>query len=123
MGSGIVDAEALLRADLDQGRERESIDHLPNLADSEMTSVASLIAETIGPNAVESPGLDWHRFGPELATALLTRSATLAQTRPESPNGQAVTDHLKKAFANKELKAWLKSPSIQPGSSRESARQ
>jgi len=70
MGAGIVDARALLEADL-------SLQPPPELAlqpDSDedwgRISVESLVLETLG-EEVRAPGLDWPKFGPEIANALL----------------------------------------------------
>jgi serine protease len=69
-GAGIVDARALLAADLDAGLDRESV--LPPEPGTEPGfAVAGLVAEAVGPEAAEDPDLDWRRYGPELALALL----------------------------------------------------
>ena len=70
MGAGIVDARALLAADLDLGRDRESVQPPHPLTEPE-SAVAGLVAETVGVDAVPDPDLDWRRYGPELATVLL----------------------------------------------------
>jgi hypothetical protein len=72
MGPGIVDARALLEASLDMGLGRVGALHADARA-SAASSVASLVAEAVGPGAVPDDTLDWHRFGPELATTLLGR--------------------------------------------------
>ena len=75
LGAGIVDAAALLRADLDLGlnpgrRELESVaGGRPRTEPEEV--VAGLVAETAGIDAVPDTDLDWTRYGPELATVLL----------------------------------------------------
>lgn len=115
MGPGIVDAEALLLADLDLGRDREAVDHVLEAPDSEMTSMASLVAEVVDFDAVDSTELDWHRFGPELATALLPRAAaTSADVRPEHPVAATVTEQLRTAVDNEYLRGWLGLPPVEP---------
>jgi len=69
MGAGIVDARALLAADLDLGRDRGSVQ--PPHPRTEPVAVAGLVAETVGADAVPDPELDWRRYGPELANVLL----------------------------------------------------
>ena len=44
-----------------------------NARASAASSVASLVAEAVGAGAVPDDTLDWHQFGPELATTLLGR--------------------------------------------------
>jgi hypothetical protein len=70
LGAGIVDARALLAADLNLGRDRESV-QAPNPLTVPEFAVAGLVAETVGVDAVRDPDLDWVRYGPELANALL----------------------------------------------------
>jgi len=71
MGPGIVDARALLEAGFDAGLAGPN-PHADARASS-ASSVASLVAEAVGPGAVPDNTLDWHQFGPELATTLLGR--------------------------------------------------
>ncbi|WP_426120817.1 S8 family peptidase [Kocuria sp. LHG3120] len=114
MGPGIVNAEALLLADLDLGRDREAVDHVLGAPDSEMTSVASLVAELVNFDAVDSTELDWHRFGPELATALLHRAAAAsADVQPELPGAATVTEQLGTAVDNEYLRGWLGLPPVE----------
>ena len=68
MGPGIVDARALLEASFDMGLGRVGALHTNARA-----SAASLVAEAVGAGAVPDDTLDWHQFGPELATTLLGR--------------------------------------------------
>ena len=72
MGPGIVDARALLEASFDMGLGRVGA-FRTNARASAASSVASLVAEAVGAGAVPDDTLDWHRFGPELATTLLGR--------------------------------------------------
>jgi len=69
-GAGIVDAKALLAADLDAGLDRAAAPP-PDPVAEPAAAVADLVAEAVGPEAVENPGLDWRRYGPELSHALL----------------------------------------------------
>ncbi len=73
MGPGIVDARALLEAGFDAGLDGPD-PHADTRA-SGASSVASLVAEAVDPAAAHDEALDWHTFGPELATALLRRRA------------------------------------------------
>jgi serine protease len=117
LGAGIVDARALLAADLDLDRDRESVLPPDPVAEPGFT-VAGLVAETVAPEAVDS-AFDWHRYGPELALALLT--ARLAGSpeddgtgvSPETPAPQApapdvaVSPALAGAVANPRLRDEL----------------
>jgi hypothetical protein len=70
MGAGILDARALLEADLDAGRDREAAPQ-PDTAEARDTiAMRSFVLETAGVDASRAP-LDWQRFGPEIATAVL----------------------------------------------------
>jgi serine protease len=69
MGAGVVDARALLAADLDLGRDRETTLELPG-ADSGPLSVRRLVSEAVSPDAALS-AIDWTRYGAEIATNLL----------------------------------------------------
>jgi hypothetical protein len=115
LGAGIVNARALLAADLDLGRDRESVPPDPVAEDG--FAVAGLVAETIAPEAVD-PEFDWHRYGPELAlTMLATRLAGLADddagVSPETPVPEAagpdvtVSPALAGAIANPRLRDAL----------------
>lgn len=70
MGAGIVDARALLEADFDTGRDAESVRQPDNAPERAAIAVQSLVMERAGPEAASSP-LDWDRYGPEIANALL----------------------------------------------------
>lgn len=72
LGAGIVDARALLAADFDAGRERESAPQPEGAAARDEIALQSFVLETAGEEALQED-LDWNRFGPELATALLRR--------------------------------------------------
>ena len=65
------------------------------------SSVASLVAEAVGADAASDDALDWHRFGPEIATALLARQL------PGSPGGEDVSEPLARSISNPELRAGL----------------
>jgi serine protease len=67
MGAGVVDAQALLAADFDLDRDRET---LARPVGPDMT-VRSLVAEAVCPEAAVDDEFDWHRFGPELSHELL----------------------------------------------------
>jgi hypothetical protein len=111
MGAGIVDARALLEADFDLDRNPESA---PQLASSQVrnhSSIQSFVREIVGEAGVPI-GLEWRRYGPEIAAALLNarlnaiatgqRFATATQiARP------ALSSHLMHAVANTALLAAL----------------
>lgn len=126
MGAGIVDAAALLGADLDLGRDRESADPPQDPRERAAVSVRSLVAETVGHQAARAD-VDWHRFGPELATNLLTgqlagparprRTTPAPESGPEPKParrrrrvGPAVSDVLAAAVTDRELRAGLGLP-------------
>ncbi len=105
MGAGIVDARALLAADLDLGRGQEGV-----APPAGAGSVESLVAEVFGTDAVDEH-LDWQRFGPEIATAVLR---TRLPARGPLPEGRptAVTEHLATAVENPVLRAQLGLPTV-----------
>jgi hypothetical protein len=49
--------------------------------------------------------LDWHRFGPELATTLLRRQ--LPGPPPEAPTTAQLSDDLTRSIRNPQLRDWL----------------
>ncbi|NAZ86530.1 S8 family peptidase, partial [Kineococcus indalonis] len=112
-GAGIVDAEALLRAPLDLGGGREAAAPPSDPAVRAARSVQSLVAEVAGPEAVQAD-VDWHRFGPEIATALLVdRLAGLREEGPPREAGAAappVSADLAAAVREPRLRAALGLP-------------
>jgi len=76
MGAGIVDAAALLGADLDLGRDREAVTPPGDPRERAARSVRSLVAEVAGVDAARDAELDWYAFGPEIAHAVLSRATT-----------------------------------------------
>lgn len=113
MGAGIVDALALLAADLGLGLDRESVP-APDPVTGARESISSLIAETVDVRAVPDPDLDWTRYGPELATALLADQLAAAPddgSGEEAPtahrSGLVVSDALTGALANPRLRDRL----------------
>ncbi|MGA5462287.1 S8 family peptidase [Mycobacterium sp. NPDC050041] len=105
MGAGIVDAAALLGADLGLGAGLETVTLAQGVAPAPAAgSVASLIAETVGAGAADS--VDLHRFGPEIATAILSR-ALAAEDGLESPPPVRVSAELAAAVPDPELSRWL----------------
>jgi len=101
MGPGIVDARALLEAGLDEGLGREAAKRQTDAPASALSSVASLVAEAVGPDAVDD-ALDWHRFGPELAAVLLRRQ--LLGPHIDSP---PISEPLARSVSNPRLREWL----------------
>jgi serine protease len=83
MGAGVVDARALLEADLDLNRGLESAPQLDTADARSEIAVQSLVLETLGEEAL-APDLDWRRYGAEVATAVLR-----AQLLAPSPRGVA----------------------------------
>ena len=116
LGAGVVDARALLEADLDLEREREAVGPPTDPRAAAGLTVQSLVAESIGPEAVPDDSLDWHRFGPEIANAVLrsqrTAPAGEATPRPEASVealllSPVVSDRLAAAVGNPRLRDWL----------------
>ena len=101
MGPGIVDARALLEADFDMALGRE----LTSVRTSTRSGVASLIADGVGAESAPDDSLDWHRFGPELATAVLGRQ--LPHPPRTVPSAGAVSEPLARSVNNPGLRAWL----------------
>jgi hypothetical protein len=109
LGAGIADARALLGANLDEGRDTETALPPDAAAVSEFT-VAGLVAETVRPEAADDPGLDWARYGPELATALLTEQLTAPSDggpAPEEPAMLEVSPDLAGSVSNHLLRDRL----------------
>jgi hypothetical protein len=73
MGAGIVDARALLEADLDVGRDRESTPQPNSAAIRDEIALQSFLLETAGVEAATAD-VNLSRFGPEIATAILRRN-------------------------------------------------
>ena len=101
MGPGIVDARALLEASFDVGLGLEAATRHSDAPTDGSTSVASLVAEAVGDEAVDD-ALDWHRFGPELAAAVLRRQ--LLGPHIETP---PVSEPLAHSISNPRLREWL----------------
>jgi serine protease len=108
MGAGIVDARALLEADFDLGRDRESTAPIV-LADSEALSVRRLVAEALTPAAAAAP-IDWKRYGPEVAATILNLrlrgpATEDGKVRPEAAAGAAlaISPPLREAARQTEL--------------------
>jgi hypothetical protein len=106
MGPGIVNAVELLAADLDVGRDRESVDAPSEPHTREAITVASLIAEEFEPEAAADEDLDWHRFGPEIATALLQVRSGGSGPQPEV-TAPPVSRELADAIGNARLREML----------------
>ncbi len=101
MGPGIVDARALLEASFDVGLSRDATNRQTDAPANAASSAASLVAEAVGADAVDD-ALDWHRFGPELAAAVLRRQL------PRPPAEVApISDPLARAISNPRLRDWL----------------
>jgi serine protease len=108
MGPGIVDARALLEADLDLGRDRESVDLPADPRERAAVTVQSLVAETVGADAADDEVLDWYRYGPELAATLLERQLVGPGLQPEAVAAPpVVTEQLAGAVSNPRLRDTL----------------
>jgi hypothetical protein len=103
MGPGVVDARALLGANLDLGRDRESVEPPPDPRTRAAGTVASLVAETLGADAADDEAVDWHRFGPELAHLLLSRQLAEAGPQRETAAVVGVTERLAATVSNPRL--------------------
>jgi serine protease len=110
MGAGIVDARALLGADLDLGRDHESVESPDPLTEPEF-AVAGLVAEVAGVDAAPDPDLDWHRYGPELAQVLLDAQLNAASADgSDAPRESAIPEvsgELAGALGNPRLRDHL----------------
>jgi len=104
MGPGIVDARALLEASFDLALGRVGANLQTGARASAASSVASLVAEAVGAPAVPDD-LDWHRFGPELASALLKRQ--LPGPLAEVPLAEEVSEPLARSIRNPRLRDSL----------------
>ncbi len=111
MGAGIVDAQALLGADLGQRSERQVMAAPADFREATARTVESLVAEILGPEAGQD-AVDWYRFGPEIAAVLLRRrldtptpdADPLPRTPAEVPG---VSPQLARAVTNPRLRAGL----------------
>ena len=106
LGPGIVDAAALLAANLDLVREAELVPPPADARESAAVSIASLVAEVVGAAAVDD-ALDWHRYAPELATALLERRLRMTDPPAEHPRQPLYSEHLAAAVTNPALRDAL----------------
>lgn len=111
MGAGIVDARALLGADLGLRGVRAAMQAPSDPRDAVARTVKSLVAETLGPEAAgQDP--DWYRHGPEIAALLLRQrldtpppdTGLLPRTSLRAPG---VSPELARAITNPLLRAGL----------------
>jgi hypothetical protein len=110
MGAGIVDARALLAADLDVDRGRESVPPPSDARTAAALTVAGLVAEEIGPAAVLQDPPDWYIHGPELSWRLLQRARDQAGgvlVDEGAPDRPAPSDDLDGAVDNPVLRDAL----------------
>jgi subtilisin family serine protease len=89
MGAGIVDARALLEADLDLDRAIESAPQPDDAAVRAAVAVQSLVLEQGGADAFKQ-ALDWNRYGAEVAHAILR--ARLLAPEPDAPSEEAAPE-------------------------------
>lgn len=106
MGAGIVDAHALLNADLDLGRERESAPLPDNEEERDRVAMESFVLEATGIPAAIQPGLNWTQFGPEIAAAILEKRLDrgLEAEAISGPPVSAVSAQLDEAVRSPELR-------------------
>ncbi|MGH3768964.1 MAG: S8 family peptidase [Pseudonocardiaceae bacterium] len=124
MGAGIVDAQALLAADFDLGRDRETVELPADPREAAAATVESLVAELLGHDATVEQPVDWYRYGPELAAVLLRQRLDTPPAdggpQPESPlQIPEVSRRLARAVVNPRLRAGLGlSPEIETDADR-----
>jgi serine protease len=87
MGAGIIDAEALLKADFDRGLGTESPTD-PVLKETPANSVRSLALAKAGEAAIDAD-IDWQRRGAEISLSLL-RNGALPEPPKEFPAAKPV---------------------------------
>ncbi|MGH3824218.1 MAG: S8 family peptidase [Pseudonocardiaceae bacterium] len=112
MGAGIVDAQALLAADLGLRSDRAAMQAPSDPRDATARSVESLVVEILGPEATRQESVDWYRHGPEIAAVLLRQrlntpppdAGPLPRTLPMAP---AVSPELAQAVTSPLLRAGL----------------
>lgn len=102
MGPGIVDARSLLEAGFDAGLAGP--DPHADARASGASSVASLVTEAVDPAAAPDDALDWHKFGPELATTLLRRQAA---GPPAGAHAEQLSEPLARSITNPLLRDRL----------------
>lgn len=117
MGAGIVDANALLAADFGLGFTPHAMAAPLDPRDAAAHTVKSLVTEILGPEAAGDE-LDWYRYGPEIATALLRRR--LDALPPDAPDAgpapmapapaPTVSPELAQSITNPSLRAALGLP-------------
>lgn len=101
-GDRRVDARSLLEAGFDAGLAGPD-PHADAWA-SGASSVASLVAEAVDPAAAPDDALDWHKFGPELATTLLRRQSA---GPPTGAHAEQLSEPLARSITNPLLRDSL----------------
>jgi serine protease len=89
MGAGIIDAEALLKADFDRGLGTESPTD-PVLKETPANSVKSLALAKAGEKALDAD-IDWQRHSAEISLSLL-RSGALPEPSKELPSAKPTAE-------------------------------
>jgi subtilisin family serine protease len=107
MGPGIVDARALLGASFDMGLDGRRGALASDARASAASSVASLAAEAVGSDPATDSSLDLHRYGPELANALLARQVGVARQPSEAPRSDVISEQLAGSIGNPRLRERL----------------
>ena len=102
MGPGIVDARALLEASFDVGLGRVAADTAHRRADRRPPRASPPWWPRPSATRPSDDALDWHRFGPELAAAVLRRQ--LLGPHTETP---PVSEPLAHSISNPRLREWL----------------
>ena len=107
MGVGIVDANALLRADLSTSLDREGFGL--QAAGKGADAVRRLVlAFTHSPDAAQAP-INWDRFGPEIAYALFAKSRGAAPVSRDAKVSPEATQMLEHPALSPQLEAALAS--------------
>ncbi|SFE82488.1 S8 family serine peptidase [Blastococcus tunisiensis] len=111
MGAGIVDAHALLEAaDLDLGRDRETVEPPADPREAAAVTVESLVTDVLGHAATQDEAVDWYRHGPEISWLLLHRELV---TPPPGSEHEEAGRHTLPASA--ELGAVAGNPVLREG--------
>jgi hypothetical protein len=107
MGAGVVDARALLDADPNLTFDDEAAPLRADAPASGPDTMRSLVAEAVGPAAMQDQVLDWHRFGPEIATALLRAQLGSSQQDEATAAPPIISDRLAAQITNPALREWF----------------
>ena len=117
MGAGIVDAPALLRAGFDAGRGQIEAVTVAHAREAGAGAKRGLMVSVFG-EAGDVPGLDWNRYGQEMAWAALSSKLPprpVFGVQPEAvAAAPALSPQLRKALAGTALAGTLTPPPPAP---------